>query len=325
MSYTAVMQAHPVAYLAPTFTSLTVQAFQTGLIFDLSITFWSRADREHKWIRVMVAFASVVAVYQTIATFAAVWRLDVIHFGDWSEQLVLTWPDRIQSAVTAALASPIQTFLIRRCWLLTNKNFVVLLLLSSLLLSTIGLSVYLCFAMFGLSLTHHGRTTSLPLNAPFIWSLILSAVLDLTLTSILFLFLWRSRSDVFTRRVRRTIRRIILISWEAAALPAICAVLAAVLYIAMGASNYWSFLFQAILGKFYTISLMITLNSRSELRETNRVKRPAPLQAVARIPLSIGEEALQTTVSSAVHDISGGDLSASKDMYPQPANSVEGK
>ncbi|KDQ62014.1 hypothetical protein JAAARDRAFT_204385 [Jaapia argillacea MUCL 33604] len=316
MSYIAALQAHPVAFLAPTLTSLTVQAFQTGLLFDLSVQFWARADQEHKLIRTMVAFVSVVAIYQTTATFASLWRLDVAHFGDWNEQLVLTNPDRLQSAVTAALASPIQAFLIRRCWILTNKNSPLLVFLSSLLLSTIGLSVYLCIAMFTLSLAR-GRTSTLPLNAPYIWSLILSAVLDLTLTVVLFVFLWRSRFDAFSPRVRRTIRRVVLISWEAAALPAVCAVLAVLMYTTMGTHNNWTLFFHAILGKFYAISLLVTLNARADLRRSNRVQvlQPAP-RAEAHLPVSIRDEGLHISISSPAHHDASGDSSTPKDSYP---------
>ncbi|KDQ51748.1 hypothetical protein JAAARDRAFT_497795 [Jaapia argillacea MUCL 33604] len=314
MASTSILQAHPVAYLAPTLTSLTVQAFQSGLVFDLSIKFWSRSHMEHKLINMMVIFVFVIATYQTIATFTSLWRLDVVHFGDWTEQFVLTWPDRLQSAVTAALSSPIQVFLIRRCWLLTNKNSLVLDLLSSLLSSTIGLNIYLCFAMFSLSLSHGPRST-LPIDQPYNWSLILTAVLDFALTSILFIFLWHSRSDVFTRRVRRTIRRIMLISWEAAAIPAICAVLSALLYITMGRSNYWSLFFHANLGKFYAISLLITLNARADFRKSHCVERPVtPRRVVGNPPFSIGDS-LQTNVSSSVHHDLGEEPSSPKDIY----------
>ncbi|KDQ49703.1 hypothetical protein JAAARDRAFT_74548 [Jaapia argillacea MUCL 33604] len=312
----SVMRAHPVAYLAPTLTSMVVQAFQTGLFFDLSIKFWSRAHREHKLIRTVVGFVSVVLTYQMIATFTSLWRLDVVHFGDWKEQFVLTGPDRMESAVMAALASPIQAFLIRRCWMLTNKNSLILVLLSSLLLSTIALSVYLCFAMFSLSLSHP-QSSALPVNGPYIWNLILTAVLDFTLTSILSIFLWRSRSDVYTRRVRRTIRRVILISWEAAALPAVCALLAAILRILMGHSNYWSLFFRAIIGKFYAISLLTTLNSRSDFRRVEHVQGPSTPYQVATLPrTSIAEEGFANSTSSPAQDSSGGESSLQKTVAP---------
>ncbi|KDQ49488.1 hypothetical protein JAAARDRAFT_74696 [Jaapia argillacea MUCL 33604] len=294
MSFVSTIQSHPVAFLAPGFTSMAIQSFQTGVLVDLSVKFWSRAHRESLAIRFMVAFVSVVAFYQTAATFYVMWQNNVVHYGDWTALLVLTWPDKLQNLVTTSLAFPVQAFLIRRCWMLTKKSWLALVSLTGLLLVTIIANILQTAAMLELYVTPGGSPPhfKLPYIQSFVVGLVSTAVLDAVLTIILLTTLWRSRSSIYSRRFRRTIRRLVLISWEAAVLPSSSATISVLLFIIFGNNNFWYLFFQAILGKLYAISFLITLNARLDQNDD----RPPP--RLTEIQLTLPPTGIQDIVNS---------------------------
>ncbi|KDQ58131.1 hypothetical protein JAAARDRAFT_34945 [Jaapia argillacea MUCL 33604] len=265
------MKEHPSSFIGAYVANLLVQAFQTGVLVDLSMKFWSYAHHESRTMRLTVAFVSAVALYQTGVALYSGWRIFVLGYGNWQSLLTLEWPDRLQSLVTTALASPIQAFLIWRCWILTNKSWITLGGLSSLLVAAVASSIYLVYGVFTISVTPDGSGIRGQNSIFSLWeiTLILSAVLDISVTTILLVFLLRSRSNVFSRRFRRVLFRLIMISWEAAVLPSACAMAAALSIATMngGFTNFWYLFFQAILGKLYVMSLLITLNTRANLRK----------------------------------------------------------
>ncbi|KDQ49956.1 hypothetical protein JAAARDRAFT_42444 [Jaapia argillacea MUCL 33604] len=284
---------HPVAYMAPGLASMIVQSFQTGWLVELFCDFLSRSHRETLTIRVMVVFVTLTAIFQTITAFLSAWRIGVVHFGDWTEILQEKWPDKIQTLMTASLAAPFQAFLIRRCWMVTNRSWFVLVPLTALLFVTTSLKIYQTIAMFGpYRPSQDGLpTTVLPSTKSLILGLILSAVLDISLTTIIFTVIWRARSCIYSRRFRRTIRRVVLVSWESAAVPSACAVTSALLYIIWGEKSAWYLFFQAILGKLYAMSFLITLNARLGLcnypSESSEVGAPAPPMSMVRGNLQV--------------------------------------
>ena len=91
------------------------------------------------------------------------------------------------------------------------------------------------------------------------------------------IYLSRAKANVYSSRFRRVMRKLVIMVWEAAVPPCVCAVLVVVTYLTLvrhfsifliapethGRSqvnkNYWDLMFQAILGKLYVISLFVTL------------------------------------------------------------------
>ncbi|ETW85086.1 hypothetical protein HETIRDRAFT_448320 [Heterobasidion irregulare TC 32-1] len=100
----------------------------------------------------------------------------------------------------------------------------------------------------------------IPIDVPF-----LPAFLDVAVTGILLTFLLRSRADIYSKRFRRVVTRLMIVAWEAAIPPCACAVTALVTYFTLVNVNYWDLTFQAILGKLYVISLFVTLNGRADI------------------------------------------------------------
>ncbi|KDQ58588.1 hypothetical protein JAAARDRAFT_78268 [Jaapia argillacea MUCL 33604] len=315
------IQEHPGSFLGAYLADLVLQAFQTGLLVDLSLKFWRRSHNESVGTRVLVAYVMFVALFQMGISFYSTWRVSVVHFGDWvgficslmiwvddeyrphlKFQMVLitlVWPDKLQGLMTVALSSPVQAFLIWRCWILTRKSWVVLIPLVSMLLASVISALYVSVGIFTIWFPTHGPPmTSIPVNTPFVLSLILTAALDFAITTTLLFFLSRSRSDVYSRRFDRVFQRLIMLSWEAAVAPCGCAIIAAVFYVVYGNDNFWYLFFRAILGKLYAMSLLITLNSRAKLRRKLRSSVVDPTLNLHPIEVHVtgsGREADDTT------------------------------
>ncbi|KAI0321309.1 hypothetical protein OF83DRAFT_344596 [Amylostereum chailletii] len=261
--------ARPADILGPNVIAMFFEALETGFIIAQSIRFWERSVREPPWLLGTVAFVTVVALFQTAAGMADFWRVYVANYGDFAEVLTFGWPQLAQSTVTMLMAAPVQVFLIWRCWTVP----LVLLLAASVVSSIIVTAQCFTINFVGLFPTDGQTPSSMgaALSTPFILSLVMPAVLDIALTTILLTFLLRSRSNVYTKRFRRILLRLIIIVWEVAVPPSACAITALVTYIVLSNKNFWDLAFQAILGKLYVISLLVTLNARFDIAmsETN--------------------------------------------------------
>ncbi|KAI0373117.1 hypothetical protein BV20DRAFT_1050036 [Pilatotrama ljubarskyi] len=279
------LEAHPARYLGPMLVSLTLEALQTGIVINQSLTFWERAERELAVVRALVSFVTIVAFFQSTLRFYAAWRVFVYDFGNWIESVLFIWADKMQSTTTVLMAAPVQAFLIWRCWTLFNRNYIVLISLGTLLVAQLVSSIVVTVQTFQIHFgvvpqaeVDAGPLPKVPISPTFVLSLSCSAVLDILVTGILLAFLARSKQSVTSSRFRRILRRLTVLIWEAALPPCVCAVLTVLTYLTLVDKNYWDLTFQAILGKLYVISLFVTLNGRANLQNgpvpglsTNRI------------------------------------------------------
>ncbi|EIW61031.1 uncharacterized protein TRAVEDRAFT_119903 [Trametes versicolor FP-101664 SS1] len=282
------LEAHPGRYLGPMLVSLSLEALQTGIIINQSLTFWERAERERNVVRLLVSLVTIVAFFQTSLRFYAAWHVFVEDFGNWIASVLFIWTDKMQSTTTVMMAAPVQSFLIWRCWTLFNKNLAVLIVLLALLLAQVIASTIVTVQTFHV---HFGVVPQAEVDAgplpkvpglPRIYDRPY-AVLDILVTGILLAFLARSKQHVTSSRFRRILKRLTVMIWEAALPPCICAVLTVLTYLTLVDKNYWDLTFQAILGKLYVISLFVTLNGRADLQDgpvpgfsTNRISNFGP-------------------------------------------------
>lgn len=56
------LEAHPDYFLGPNVMSMFIQAIETGIVINQSFTFWSRAENESRWLRMIVVFVTIVAL-----------------------------------------------------------------------------------------------------------------------------------------------------------------------------------------------------------------------------------------------------------------------
>ncbi|TFY53248.1 hypothetical protein EVG20_g10204 [Dentipellis fragilis] len=238
-------------FLGPTAVATFIEAIETGVLFSQSVRFWGRAETEPFVIKLLVAFVSLVAFFQTGGAFYTAWRIYVVNFGNWAAALNPGWPERIQSVITALMATPVQAFLIWRCWNILNRRHIILIPFTAALLGSLGTSIAVTTFVVNFNFLVAYGPNALPpqklvVSTPFILSLILPACLDIAVTAILLTFLLRSRANVYTRQFRRSNR------------------------------NFWDLTFQAILGKLYVISLFVTLNGRADITAAQHARSHFP-------------------------------------------------
>jgi len=111
---------------------------------------------------------------------------------------------------------------------------------------------------------YSGVPTAKP-DFAFILTLSSSSLLDVAISSILLVYLSRAKTEVYSTRFHKKIKKLNRIIWEAAAPPAVCAIVTVIVYVTLSHIDYWDLMFQAILGKLYVMSLLVTLNGRAEM------------------------------------------------------------
>ncbi|CAL1703152.1 unnamed protein product [Somion occarium] len=263
------LQEHPAYFIGPNIMGIFIQAIEMGFVINQFFTFWSRADRESSVIKTIVLIVTSVAVLQTSLAFYSLWRAHVLHFGDFIIATSFIWVDKLSPIMTVSMASPVQAFLIWRCWTLTRRNWIILGSLSTVLLASVISSIVVTVETFNINFQVLVESVDqLPRIRPdvtFILALASSAALDVAVTSILLTYLSRAKAHVYSSRFRRVMRKLVILIWEAAVPPAACAIVVVVTYLTIVNDNYWDLMFQAILGKLYVISLFVTLNGRADL------------------------------------------------------------
>ncbi|KAH9970359.1 hypothetical protein BGW80DRAFT_1330006 [Lactifluus volemus] len=257
-----------VDFLGPTALATLISAVEMGIVIACFMRFLARSHKEPLHIKLLVFFLTFVSLFQTIATSAAWWKIFVQDFGNWPAAAVPAWPQKIHSSLTTVLAAPVQLFLIRRCWHFVKYRWFVAVPLVLMVIGTIVTTIYVTAILFLLQF-QSAHTVSLSLHTFFICfvlSVAFSAVVDITVTSILLVFLIRSRAGVYTRRFRKVLSQLITITWESALPPCACAIAALIATVHGGPFvSYWAVFLQVILGKLYVISLFVTLETRAKL------------------------------------------------------------
>ncbi|TFK50132.1 hypothetical protein OE88DRAFT_1661703 [Heliocybe sulcata] len=279
------VKANPASYIGPGLVSTFLQAVLTGVLYGQSVKFWSTSHGEKPIVKYLVAFVSLVALYQTAAAFWDTWQAHVTFYGDWVNVVNFSWPIRTQNVITMVMSCPVQMFLIWRCYVLSNRRLLTLLPLGILLLGNVVVSAVTTAMVFDFDFIAPLRGPVAPLPSSvgisveinYTLSMVFSAVMDVTLTTLLLIFLFRSRSSVATQQFRRVLYSLIAITWESALPPCVCAITTMAVFICWAEHNYWNLVPQSILGKLYVISLLFTLNSRADLRaqvSANQIELP---------------------------------------------------
>ncbi|KAG8738991.1 hypothetical protein FRC10_006276 [Ceratobasidium sp. 414] len=210
--------------------------------------------RDHKWIKILVAWLFVIDTFNTIFDVGLIWRYTITLFGDTEAIVHSSWWFNVEPVMTTMISSTTQSFFAWRIARLTGHNWLGYLIgcsafiqLAAGLGSTIGASIVRDFNRFQ------------ELKAAVITWLGLSAITDVVITCILSWYLHTHRTgfsktdDIITRLVRLTVQTgFITTVWAATDL---------VLY--LGLENNLHLFFQLPLCKLYTNSLMSTLNSRN--------------------------------------------------------------
>lgn len=295
----SLLAAHGQDFLGPNFLSLFFQAIETGVIISQFIVWcsWQGEKERESWVlRVLVGFVFVVAILQTCLTVSTTWTTYVKEYGNWIAALSFQWVDKAMPLLTTAMAAPVQGFLIWRCWMVMERRWTVIAVLGTLLLTSIISSflgtIDVLKYKFESSWTSYNGTSGPPPPPPayaFILMLVSAAVLDILITAILLIYLTRARSQIFSKRFRKTIRGLDRLIWESAVPPCLCAILTVIIYLKLGHLNYWDLMFHAVLGKLYVMSLFITLNGRAKLAAEHMSPRNDRLTSMIHVDITAAQ------------------------------------
>ncbi|KAI0262237.1 hypothetical protein BC834DRAFT_402974 [Gloeopeniophorella convolvens] len=256
-----------VPFLGSTALSTFIGGIETGLIIALFMRYWAHSHSELLYVKIMVPFVTLVALFQTGCSFSVMWKRSVIDFGDWQAIAIPSWPSKVQSFLTALMATPIQLYLVWRCWRLLGRRWYVAVPLVLLVIGSVITNILIWVTVLRTDFTSSGlHGPAMEYYVSFVLSVAFPAALDIALTSILLTFLIRSRTGIHTRRFQRIITRLIMVTWESAIPPCACAL--ATFFCTIRSAPYvsfWDIMLQSILGKLYLISLFLILDSRVEL------------------------------------------------------------
>ncbi|KAI9435574.1 hypothetical protein H4582DRAFT_2059483 [Lactarius indigo] len=228
---------------APGIVGLFVQGFQTGLVVSQLVQWLNLERRESTSMMALVVFVTAIGLLETGICFASVWRIYVRNFGQFHTGvtvfLTILGPGQ-QSTLTAA---PIQALFIWRCYHILKKRIYVIIPLVLALISSIILSAWVTVYLFRRRLSppnparpedYHPAATSI--WWPFVACITVPAALDVVITSILLYSLITFLRRIHTEQLRgvrhpeQRIVRFIIVVWQAAIPPGLCAVTLVIKY-----------------------------------------------------------------------------------------------
>ncbi|KAH8988969.1 hypothetical protein EDB86DRAFT_1995003 [Lactarius hatsudake] len=220
--------------LGPGIAGLFIQGIESGLIFAQFSQWFATLDRsESSVITAIVIFVTIIGLAQSGMCFVSAWRNYVQHFGMF---LLPDWEDYVHPIPNLVISVPVQALMIRRCYYIVNKNMFIVTPLVLLLVGSIAVtswSMVLIFRFYNILLKKDPLVLLevVGISWPFLMSLLLPSVLDLTLSGILLHYLTRTMKQVYAPNTRKRISRLMNIAWKSALPPTLCAICVSVLYI----------------------------------------------------------------------------------------------
>ncbi|KAI9459851.1 hypothetical protein BJY52DRAFT_297875 [Lactarius psammicola] len=250
--------------LSPGIVGLFIQGIAAGMIFSqLAMWLLLPGRTSHRFFTVLTVFITTVGLVQTTIYFLSSWRIYVEHYG---EPVIPTWTERINIVLTVLVATPVQSLLLLRCYYILKRNVYLIIPLFLLLLGTVALSIFETIWLFRGMYDGENPRGSHAFRSLLLYSA-LSSILDITLSSIVFYYLTQSRKQVYTDHAVQWISHLIIIVWQSAIPPTLCAVGIFIVYIVshrlyQGEKQMWYPTLQAMIGNLYVLSHFYNINAR---------------------------------------------------------------
>ncbi|CAE6432536.1 unnamed protein product [Rhizoctonia solani] len=249
----------PGIMLGPWLIGALLDFMFTGILLQ-QFYFYRTHFKSDPWYIKAIVWATVVcATLKTVQAFLIVWLKLVVAYGDWREAASWPWQDWTEPVLGATVGVIAQCYFATRCYRLSGRKLWLL----------IGL---LCF-MFISWVCSFGVTLQIGLKNPYFDGRIPYAVVpmlastllvDSAITSVTLFYLLRSKRG-FNPHTDSIIRRLIVITFEAALPPAISAICDVVTSVTQTGNVHATF--NMLTPKLYAYSLMFTLNVREDTRE----------------------------------------------------------
>ncbi|KAH8988325.1 hypothetical protein EDB92DRAFT_1948012 [Lactarius akahatsu] len=284
------------------------QRIESGLVIAQFSQWFAALDRSDSPIlSTVIIFVTVVGLAQSGIVFASAWSKYVQRFGMFPCE---DWGDYVQLIPTLAISVPVQALMIRRCYYLVNKNMFIITPLVLLLVVSVVVSLWSTVLAFRyvalLTSSDPVRLQKLAgISWPYLLSILLPSVLDLTLTGILLYYLTRTAKRVYAVHKRRRIFRLANIVWQSALPPTLCAICVLALYLRFAIAPervvaFWMPVMQGTIGKLYVLSLFYMINAQ-------------PLKPTGQLTTVISTLTVPMEVMYArTLDVRGGDIALSE-------------
>ncbi|KAG8953538.1 hypothetical protein FRC03_011747 [Tulasnella sp. 419] len=223
--------------------------YTQGILGIQTHTYYTTFRRDATWIKLLVGIVFVFSCLKMVQSFLLIWSLLVTYSGDYKSVAIGTWymwvepayhgPDTIQHS-TVLLCIPL---------LPTSKQ----------------------------QLGHPFWTSNGNGRVPHLTSSLgINIAIDLFITITVTIQLVRCRRG-FQRNTDYLLARSIILTWESALPPAICATLNLILFL-QDKINTTGMLFNILTPRLYVFSLMHSLNSRSAIRSRSSMETSSGLQ-----------------------------------------------
>ncbi|EIW62381.1 uncharacterized protein TRAVEDRAFT_70473 [Trametes versicolor FP-101664 SS1] len=216
------------------------------------------------WLKVYVFYIWAVETLHTYLICAYIWRSAIAEFGNPLAWAVTTRVDDIVTGITGLIMLSIHLFYIRRLWILSEKNILL-----------VGIVTLLAFAHFALEIAVVVLTIEFPSfdqfhkTTPFYTgSLAIAAADDIIIAASLCYFLYTRRTGI--RSTDTLVNRIITYSIMTGAVTSVVDIAILICFVAMPDNLVYLALFD-FLPILYVTSLLAMLNAREHLQKISTV------------------------------------------------------
>ncbi|KAF8909544.1 hypothetical protein CPB85DRAFT_740607 [Mucidula mucida] len=226
--------------IAPVLIGVIVHAFLLGVCSAQYVTYFTSRFNDHKFIVSIVVWLAIVDVALTINSVTVIWQYVIDHFADVTVLSSTTWNFNMFPVFSTFSAIPVQIFLANRIRRFSNS--------------------WILFGALSQSALTDRATAR---RVGYSW-LALNVGCDTILSSLMIFYLQRQKTAF--ARTNKIISRYVQLAIQSALPVTLSAITILSLGVTMVESNMHT-PFTLCLGRFYTITMLTTLNARIGLRE----------------------------------------------------------
>ncbi|KAL7421342.1 hypothetical protein Q5752_004227 [Cryptotrichosporon argae] len=291
--------------LGTQFANLVIDNVFAGILFVLTVTYWSQKHVDPIWTRLVVVFVVCMSAAVTIYYWVYLQTLFVQNFGQWGPWLNTKWTANVyvfDSLTTGAC----QVFFGWRAYRVNNRARWLLVLVGILLLGHFASAVALRdISIYKLDAQSFDINVIKPLF--FSW-LICMALADIVITVSMIYGFQRMRSG--WQHTDKLILRLIRLVLEAQVVPA-CVAIAYVIEYGLQPVSYIGTVFQCLTSKAYAVGLLYSLTARDPALVGGSAGMPnthvfshtshargRPLEVAVQMETYVHDEALPTDYGS---------------------------
>ncbi|ORX39035.1 hypothetical protein BD324DRAFT_618300 [Kockovaella imperatae] len=252
------------------FASLVLDTFLGGILVMQVHQYFAYQKNDKLWTRCVVGWTFLMNILVTCYYWSYISYLFVTYFGEWLPWLEVQWLAKMPT-FDVLCVSVVQSFFAYRAFLLTRRNWFVLVIAESLILAAFGAAIALT-VVFGSQPSLLGADKSGP--TLITWTATTTAA-DVLIAVCILYGLLKSKSG--WAHTDRLVTRLIRLTFEAQLPPTFLSIAYVVEWV-IQPSSLLGAVFQALQCKAYTVGLMFSLNARISMTSDAKTLTGAPPQ-----------------------------------------------